>query len=234
MAVAGGEPNFFAMLAPEARRQALARARALRVRKGQTVVARGANSTEVFFVLEGRLEVVLYSADGREVLLRSLRPGDMFGELAAIDGQHRSASIVAQTDGRLMGIGRSDFRAAVDSSAALGAWLSEHLVAQIRIMTERLFELSALNVQSRLHCELLRIARAGLGPIGVTEVRPAPTHAELASRIGTHREAVTREMRALAERNIVRGGRRRLEFLDIPSLEAAVVRLGADTPDIVS
>jgi CRP/FNR family cyclic AMP-dependent transcriptional regulator len=65
-------------------------------------------------------------------------------------------------------------------------------------------------------------------------VRPAPTHAELASRIGTHREAVTREMRALAERNIVRGGRRRLEFLDIPSLEAAVVRLGADTPDIVS
>jgi hypothetical protein len=45
---------------------------------------------------------------------------------------------------------------------------------------------------------------------------------------------VTREMRALAERNIVRGGRRRLEFLDIPSLEAAVVRLGADTPDIVS
>jgi CRP/FNR family cyclic AMP-dependent transcriptional regulator len=228
MAVAGGEPNFFAMLAPEARRQALARARALRVRKGQTVVARGANSTEVFFVLEGRLEVVLYSADGREVLLRSLRPGDMFGELAAIDGQHRSASIVAQTDGRLMGIGRSDFRAAVD------AWLSEHLVAQIRIMTERLFELSALNVQSRLHCELLRIARAGLGPIGVTEVRPAPTHAELASRIGTHREAVTREMRALAERNIVRGGRRRLEFLDIPSLEAAVVRLGADTPDIVS
>ena len=50
-------------------------------------------------------------------------------------------------------------------------------------------------------------------------IDPAPTHAELANRIGSHREAVTREIRALVERNILRAGRRTLEILDIARLE---------------
>jgi len=80
------------------------------------------------------------------------------------------------------------------------------------------FELSALNVQARLHCELLRLAKTGLDPHSLV-IDPAPTHAELANRIGTHREAVTREMRALADRNIIRAGRRTLEFIDVARLE---------------
>lgn len=223
--------EFFGVLSPDARRAALGRTRVVRARKGQTVLGHGVRSTEVFFVDDGQLQVVLYAADGREVSLRDLGPGQMFGEMAAIDGESRSASIVAQTDSRLLAIAQTDFRAAVETDPAVAAWLNRHLTGQIRVLTERIFELSALNVQARLLCELLRLARAAGSQSGVAKLSPAPTHAALAARIGTHREAVTREMAALAARGIVKAGRRSLEFIDLDGLEAAVRRLGADAPD---
>jgi CRP/FNR family cyclic AMP-dependent transcriptional regulator len=224
MVDAQGEPNFFSHLSGEARRAALARTHAQKVRKGQTIISRGAQAAEVYFIIEGRFQVVLYSVYGREVSLRDLGPGEMFGELAAIDGEYRSATVVAATDGRLLSIGRQDFNDVVDGSPALAAWLVRQMVAQIRLLTERIFELSALNVQTRLHCELLRLARASHGPQAGLAIRPAPTHSELANRIGTHREAVTREMRALSEQNIIRNTRRALEFIDLAGLEAVVRR----------
>jgi hypothetical protein len=57
------------------------------------------------------------------------------------------------------------------------------------------------------------------------EISPAPTHADLASRKGSHREAVTREMRSLTSQNIIRTGRRKLEFLDLSRLQTSVDNL---------
>ncbi|HEX6374419.1 MAG TPA: Crp/Fnr family transcriptional regulator [Allosphingosinicella sp.] len=208
---------FLDALAPADRQALLARARTIRTRKGQTVMAKGESSGEVFIVQEGRLEVLLYAANGREISLRGLQAGQMFGELAAIDGETRSASIMAVTDGRLLAIGRQAFRAVVSQSPEATDWLLRRLTTQIRSLTNRVFEMSALHVQARLHCELMRLARAHGGADAVID--PAPTHAELASRIGTHREAITRELSELARRKIIRGGRRRLEFLDLDRLE---------------
>lgn len=89
----------------------------------------------------------------------------------------------------------------------------------MRRLTERLFELSALNVSGRLHCELLRLAKLSAADL---VVEPAPTHAELANRIGSHREAVTRELRFLTDRMIISTQRRRLTILDLPQLEHIV------------
>jgi CRP-like cAMP-binding protein len=151
----------------------------------------------------------------------------MFGEMAAIDGEERSASIIALDDSRLLAMSRADFRSVIQASPDASMWLLSQMSAHLRVMTERVFELSALNVQSRLHCELLRMAARS--PNGL-EVRPAPTHAELANRIGTHREAVTREMRALTAQNIIKTGRRRIEFLDIARLQTSVGRLSPRVP----
>jgi CRP-like cAMP-binding protein len=219
--------GLFNVMDPALRRDALARSRLIRARKGTAILSKGDTSSDVFFVLEGRLQVLLYSANGREVSLRDLAEGDMFGEMAAIDGEGRSASIVALDDSRLMAMSRTDFRAAIEASTDAAMWLLGQLTARIRLMTERVFELSALNVQARLHCELLRMAARSIDGL---EVRPAPTHAELANRIGTHREAVTREMRALATQNIIRAGRRRIEFVDIARLQTSVGRLSLQTP----
>jgi CRP/FNR family cyclic AMP-dependent transcriptional regulator len=214
--------GLFGAMDPALRKEALDRSRLIRARKGSAILNKGDTSSDVFFVLEGRLQVLLYSANGREVSIRDLTEGDMFGELAAIDGEGRSASIVALDDSRLLAMSRPDFRAALDASNEASMWLLIELTARIRAMTERVFELSALNVQSRLHCELLRMAARS--PTGL-EVRPAPTHAELANRIGTHREAVTREMRALTTQNIIKTGRRSIQFIDLARLQTSVSRL---------
>ena len=211
--------GFFAAMTPAVRKDVLERVRVVRTRKGQALLSKGDRSTDVFFILEGRLQALLYSASGREISLRDLVDGDLFGEMAAIDEESRSASIVALAESRLLVMSRAEFRAALESSPGAATWLMRHLTARIRSLTERVFELSALNVQSRLHCELLRMAAGS--PNGL-EIRPAPTHAELANRIGTHREAVTREMRALASQNIIKTGRRRLEFVDLARLQTSV------------
>src|SRR5215213_1695387 len=70
----------------------------IRTKAGRTLVSQGATSTSVYFVLVGRLQVMLFSTTGREIILRDLAEGEMFGELAAIDGQPRSATIVALSD----------------------------------------------------------------------------------------------------------------------------------------
>ena len=101
-------------------------------------------------------------------------------------------------------------------------WLARRLTGQIRDLTEKVFELNALRVSSRLHCELLRrCAAAGAGATSVA-IEPAPTHAELASCIGTHREAVTREMGYLVERGIVQQQRRRIVVQDTRALAKLV------------
>src|SRR5262249_24209531 len=101
---------------------------------------------------------------------------------------------------------------------------ARRLATGVRRLTEQVFELSALNVQTRIHCELLRLAQKGERRNGGIEVRPAPTHAELASRIGTDREAVTREMRVLSNGKIIRHGRGKLMIIDLDRLEQAAQR----------
>lgn len=189
----------------------------LRARGGQTLVALGAQSNGVYIVLEGRVQVAIYSLGGREVVLRDMAAGALFGELAALDDGPRSASIVALSDCLLASVTGSQFRniAAADPAAAI--WMMQRLTRQVRILTEKLFELNTLPVASRLHCELLRLA--GAGPDAATAtIEPFPTHAELASRIGSHREAITRELNYLSERGCIEQQRRQLRIHDLPML----------------
>ena len=193
----------------------------IRAKAGRTIVALGAAATRVYLVLEGRGQVTLSSASGNEVVLRDMRTGDMFGELAAIDERPRSASIAAIEHCVLASIPGDAFRRAVCATPEASLWIARHLVAQIRKLTESVFELNTLRVPARLHCELMRLCVADTtDEAGLIE--PVPTHAELAARIGTHREAVTRELRDLARRGIVAQDRRRLLIRDFQALRRLV------------
>jgi CRP-like cAMP-binding protein len=220
------QTGFIETLGPDARREVLARARKVRVRRGQVVMARGEQSGEVFFIQEGRLHVVLYGADGREVSLRDVRDGQSFGELSAIDGLTRSVSIVAVEDTRMLAVSGTLFRSIVSDNHEVANWLIKRLAAQVRNLTDRVFEMTALTVRARLLCELLRLAR------DQSHVYDrAPTHSELANRIGARREAVTLELRALAQQGVVRTGRQYLQFLDIDKLEDLVAENTASPLD---
>jgi CRP/FNR family cyclic AMP-dependent transcriptional regulator len=194
----------------------------LHARPGQLLLSAGTRSDDVYLVRSGTIRVTLYSGDGREVIIRDQGRGNFFGELAAVDGGRRSTSIVAVAQSQLLVVPAAQFRSLIAATPESALWFAAHLVERVRSLTERVFELSTLNVRSRLHSQLLRLC----ADAGVNENRamldPAPTHEVLATMIGTHREAVTRELRDLATRGIVKRGRKRIEVRDVALLATDV------------
>lgn len=215
---------------PAATREAMLRVgRTVGVRRGQMVLATGSTSDDVYIVQAGHLRVTLFPMSGREVIVRDLTGGQIFGELAAIDTVPRSASIVAISDSDLIVIPAQRFRDIVSGTAEAGLWFARHLTRQIRQLTERIFELSAMNVRGRLHCQLLRMcANAGVVD-NQAEIALAPTHEHLAALIGSHREAVTRELSYLASIGLLERSGRTLNIRDVARLAGIVRELTGET-----
>lgn len=188
-------------------------------RHSELIIAHGDSSRDVFFLLEGRARVTLYSEDGKEIAYRDIAPGDIVGELAAIDGKARSASVVALEATRAALLPPTAFRELVESHPRLAWTLLEHLSALLRRMTDRVYEFSTLVVRKRLILELIRRAEQ-TGPVdGHVLIDPAPTHFELAATISTHREAVSREMSTLSKRGLIAKRGNRLMLNDLAALE---------------
>lgn len=177
---------------------------------------------DVLFVVSGEARVSLYSVDGKAVTFCDLRPGEMFGEYAAIDGGARSAGIEARTPCLVASLSAPAFRALLQSEPAVSMTLLRHMVSKIRSLTTRVYEVSALAVNNRIQAELLRLAKLGPRSGRAAHVEPAPTHVDIASRTSTHREAVTRELNRLARIGIVERRGRTLVVHDVSRLEAMV------------
>lgn len=212
------------MLAPHARVMSL--------RAGQIVIGQQDRSTDTFVVIEGGVRVELHSLAGRDVYLADVAPGGLFGEFAALDGQPRSASVTATSQSVLVCIPGEAFREKVLSTPQTADWMARWLVGHVRLLTERVFELKALAVRSRLHCELLRLCLDTGVKDNRAEIAPSPTHAELANRIGSHREAVTRELQYLQSEGIVAREGRSFVVEDVTKL-AEIVRDAAGEVDLL-
>jgi CRP-like cAMP-binding protein len=205
---------------PEADRDQLASLWTVRTyQPQQLVLAHGDESRDVFFLLEGRARATLFAESGREVAYREIGPGDIFGELSGIDGKPRSASIVALEKTVVARLSPAAFRGFVRNNPAFAWALLEHLSGGMRALTDRVYEFSTLVVRKRLIRELLRRAEGHDAPDGRALLKPAPTHFELASSISTHREAVSREMSALAKRRLIEKRQSTLVLLDPGALE---------------
>jgi len=215
---------FLSRLCEADRAAVAARWSARSYRHNELIVAHGESGRDVFFLLEGRARVTLFSQDGKEIAYRDIEPGEIFGELAGIDGRERSASVVALANCRASRLPGTAFREIVHSHPTFAWMLLEHLSAQLRRMTDRVFEFSTLVVRERLILELLRRADEIAAVGGEVSISPAPTHFELAARISTHREAVSREMSALAKRGLVEKRGSSLRLRDVAALKALAVK----------
>ncbi len=190
---------------------------------GQQVVGHQEESRDVFFVVSGRVRVTLISVSGKEVTFRDLNAGEMFGELAAIDGQPRSANVIALTDTLIASLSGEAFWQVLREQPEVAAVTLKRLVANVRDLSERVFEFSTLTVNNRIQAELLRLALAHLQDDAERAgIAPAPTHAENANRVSTHREAVTRELSRLAQAGVVERRSGKLLVLDVARLRRMV------------
>jgi CRP-like cAMP-binding protein len=176
-----------------------------RYRAGQTILNYRDNRHAVFFVVHGRASVLYHSASGREVRFGDFSAGNVFGEFAAIDGAPHMADVVCVTDALVAAMSADLFREVLRRHETVCAAVLRRLTGIARTMSRRVIEFSTLPVRHRLHAELLRLARVDAADPrrGPAAIAPAPTHAEIASRISTHREAVSRELAELTRHGLI-------------------------------
>lgn len=188
--------------------------------KGEQIVGDRDETTDVFFILSGTVRVTSFTAAGREFIFNDVSAGGVFGEFSAIDGRPRSASGVAQTDCTLARMPASAFVAMLQENNAVSLHLVELLVAKMRDMSARLFETSVLVLRERFRRELLRLATTIGKPDGqgimISEV---PKQGEIAARIGSHREAVTRELSRLKRKKVIDYDARWIRIIDLDWLQ---------------
>lgn len=189
---------------------------------GEPIIGHLDSSDEVFFIVSGVARAIIYSVQGKAVTFSDMGPGEMFGEYAAIDGGPRSAGIDARTRCLVASMPASAFRSLLQSDPVVALRLMRQLVSKIRALSTRIYEFSALAVNNRIQAELLRLATLASHSGNTAEIDPAPIHADIASRMSTHREAVTRELSRLAKLGIIERRGRALVVLDLARLTSLV------------
>ena len=199
-----------------------------RCARNQYLLRRGDCGSDVYFVIAGLLRVTASVGRGRRITFQDVSAGDVFGEHSAIDGGVRLADIRALRESLIASMPGQVFRAIVASHGSVRERLLQRLARSVRELTERLLELGAQPVQRRIRVELLRRARVAGVEGNSSRLDPAPTHAEVASRIGTAREQVTREMSRLARQGVLERAGRTLVLRDVAALERLAAGPGSD------
>lgn len=194
----------------------------------EQIVDRSSDSRDVCLIVEGRVRVVNYSLSGREITFDDVDAGGYLGELSAIDGGSRSASIVALTETLVAFMSPRLFLETATNHAAVAAKVMHRLTQIVRTSTGRIMDLSTLGANNRVHAELLRLAKAGLRPDGKAEITPIPIHSDIASRVSTTRETVARVMSDLSRDNIVVRQGNSLIVPDFERLEEMVEEVRGD------
>jgi CRP/FNR family cyclic AMP-dependent transcriptional regulator len=193
------------------------------VASGQLIVSANDPSDDVYFVASGKVRVILYSAsEGRPVLFTTLGPGEMFGDVAAIDGKPRSATVEAEENCRLASLTSMQFQRLILSEPSVCLAAMQRFAGIVRRLSDRIFEMSTLGVQGRVYAELLRLATIAERETGQPLLSPAPPLIEVASRISTHREAVSRAVSRLTGAEVVRREGGDLRILDMERLRELV------------
>lgn len=184
---------------------------------GVEIVGHNDSTTDAYFVVAGAVRVVIMSVRGRDTVFRDIDAGNYFGELAAIDGRGRSASIVARTNAVVAKMPAAVLRDLAMRHAQIGYRLLEGAVSQIRYLTDRVNEFRVLDVRHRVYAELMRLAQVRADDNeGV--ISPPPVHQDIADRISSRREAVARELKSLERDGLVSRRRGALVITDVAAL----------------
>jgi CRP-like cAMP-binding protein len=185
--------------------QIRALARAQRYPARQTIVSQGDESADLFLIIDGRLRVSSCNANGDEVVLSIMGPGEVFGEMALLDGAPRSATVSTLDACQLLVIEAGAFHALLRQMPTLAQGLMKVMARRIRTLSDRTQDVALLDVESHLAKVLLALA-ARFGDhsrSGQTAITLKLSQQELASMLGATRELVNRRLRAWVERGIV-------------------------------
>jgi CRP/FNR family transcriptional regulator, cyclic AMP receptor protein len=160
-----------------------------RIASGTTMFVKGAPGTVLFAVVSGTMKIAVTSIDGREATFNLLHAGDIFGEIAVLDGQPRTANAIAVTDCELMVIQHGDFLRFVHGEPDVAMMLIELLCTRLRVAGIRMEEAAFLNLSARLARLLLRLLEENAAAADRNNL--SITQQEISGLLGTTRGAST-------------------------------------------
>ena len=193
-----------------------------RYKRDQYVIRRNGTDRDVYIVIAGLVRVVAETGRGRQIILRDIPAGELFGEHSAIDGRARFADVLVVRESLLASMPPEAFRAILANHASVRERVLRRLSGSVRMLADRLIGLSAQSVQSRVWVELLRLAQLAGVQGNASRIERAPTHRDIASHVGTSREEVTRELSRLGRKGLLERAGRALVLRDVAALEQLV------------
>lgn len=184
-----------------------------RVKRGEVIFYQDDPGDAAYIVCSGEIEILLATADGRELAINQMRPGDCFGELALLSGQPRTASAVAHTASELLVIPRAAFLDQVNKSPKLMRHLLDLLAERLRASTERERALAFLDAPARLARILLELDRleAARGYVTISQD-------ELAQRVGVARQTTAKTLSQWRRAGWILTGRGKIVLLNRAAL----------------
>ncbi|MGZ8622106.1 MAG: Crp/Fnr family transcriptional regulator [Solirubrobacterales bacterium] len=187
------------------------------------VIHEGDPGDACFIVRTGSCRVTREHPDGRAITLATLGPGAIFGELAMLDGESRSASVEATEDTELLALSASDMRALIREHPGLAEKLVVALTRRLREANERIARQSFQTVPSRVAGVLGQLlAEDGMAPSPHDGVTIRLRQSDLAQLAGTSRESVSRFLATLERAGVVQVGRGRVTVLEPERLGAYI------------
>ena len=218
---------------PESSREkiaALCRGRNIEANHG--IIKKSGEASNVYFVLSGKVTITLFPDAGGEVNFRELCPGQMFGELGVLDGEGRSAEAITSEACAIISLSAANFFAVLAQYPEVSSYVTRRLAKLVRLLSERVVEMSTLGVNNRIHAELLRLARSVDPKSNCVTIQCMPTRKDFAARISCNPEAVSREYTVLTEMGILEKiGSKTRRVLDVRRLEQMVERVTTDLGD---
>jgi CRP-like cAMP-binding protein len=192
----------FADLEPEAFDQLCRYAKHTTLKRGAALFAKGDPGHSLYAVISGSVKMSISSADGRSAILNIIGPGEIFGEMALLDGRARSADAIANANCELFVIDRREFIPFVRSQPTLAMKFIELLCMRLRSTSDQVEQIILQNLPGRLASALLRLSeKHKLEPAGRTI---AITQQEISEMVGMTRESINKQLRVWAARNWVR------------------------------
>jgi len=201
----------------EATLKALARVAARRrYDAGQMIFVEGEPCAGLFIVESGRVKIFKLSPGGREQILHIFGAGEGFNDVAVLDGGPNPASVMALEPTSVLVIDRPSMVDLLERYPALSRAVIENLASRARHLVSLVEDLSLRTVVGRLAKLLLEQAAE---EVDLERIARGLTHAQMAARLGTVREVITRSLHKLEDEGGIKIERHRIIILDREALE---------------
>jgi CRP-like cAMP-binding protein len=188
------------------------------LKRGASIFSKGDPGNSLVAVISGTVKISVSSPDGRSAILNLIGPGEIFGEVAVLDGQARTADATANTNCEIFVIDRREFLPFVQSQPALAMKFIELLCARLRWTSDQVEQVILQDLPGRLASALIRLTEKHKAAQGGRTI--AITQQEISEMVGMTRESINKQLRAWAARNWVRLEHGAIVVLDAEPLQA--------------